>query len=137
VGVEIDLETYARISADLAEGDRPPREILAAHEISDDAWSAATLYWNNAMAEAARHDPGLAIRFSELFAAAQDAKKPLAPLDVNGWADLVTDVESLGLARALQKRQLSNADYFRLVRHWAKALGQDPALSRAYAARRE
>jgi hypothetical protein len=134
--VEIDLETYAKISADIAEGDVPYRDVLALHQITDQAWTDATLYWNRTIGEAAATDPALPIRFSDLFAAAQDAKKKLAPLDVQGWADLVTDVEGVGLARALAKRQLSNADYFRLVRHWAKALGRDAELSRAYAARR-
>ena len=135
--VEIDLETYAKISADIAEGDVPYDRVLLRHRVDDAAWNEATLHWNRTMGESAAVDPALAIRFSELFAAAQDAKKPLAPLDVLGWADLVSDVEAIGLARALAKRQLSNADYFRLVRHWAKALGRDAELNRAYLDRRD
>lgn len=134
--VEIDLDAYARISADLAEGDRPMREVLEAYGVAEAAWNDATLHWNVTMAEAARTDPSMAIRFSELFAAAQDAKKPIAPLDVAGYAALVNDVEAIGLARALAARQLSNADYFRLVRHWARAIARDPALSRQYDAMR-
>lgn len=130
--MEIDLEAYAKISADLAEGDRPTREVLESYGVAESAWNDATLHWNVTMAEAARTDPSMAIRFSELFAAAQDAKKPIAPLDVAGYADLVNDVEAVGLARALAKRQLGNADYFRLVRHWARALARDPELSRTY-----
>lgn len=139
--MEIDLEAYAKISADIAEGDVSYQDILKLHQISDKAWNDATLYWNRTMAESAAlaSDPAesLPVRFSELFAAAQDAKKPLAPLDAVGWADLVTDVENIGLARALAKRQLSSADYFRLVRHWAKTLGRDLEANRAYSARRD
>ncbi len=137
--MEIDLATYAKISADLAEGDVPYRDILTLYGIDDAAWNAATLDWNRKLAETSSEegDANLAVRFSDLFSAAQDAKKPIAPLDVNGWADLVTDVESIGLPRALGRRQLSHADYFRLVRHWAKAISHDPATSRAYSARRD
>lgn len=137
--MEIDLETYARISADLAEGDVSYRDILQRHGIDDESWNAATLDWNRRMAETSsiEGEGNLAIRFSELFSAAQDAKKPIAPLDVNGWADLVTDVESIGLPRALARRQLGHADYFRLVRHWAKAVGRDAETARAYSARRD
>lgn len=136
MGVEIDLLRYATISADLAEGDRTMSEVLEAHGISQEAWDAASKRWTTAMAEGARVSPELAIAFSDAFAAAQDAKKALPPYDVLGWATLVNDVEEIGLARALAKRQISKADYFRLVRHWAKAIATDPALSKAYAAAR-
>ena len=88
------------------------------------------------MAEEARVSPALAIAFSEAFATAQDAKKPLPALDVLGWAALVNEIEAIGLARALGKRQLSKADYFRLVRHWAKAIAtRSRARKRVFAPR--
>lgn len=131
--MQIDLARYATISADLAEGDRSMKDVLEAHGLAQAEWDAASLHWATRMAEEARVSPELAIAFSEAFAKAQDAKKPLPPYDVVGYATLMNEVESLGLARALGKRQISKADYFRLIRHWAKAIASDVALSKAYA----
>lgn len=124
---EIDLVRFATVSADLAEGDRTMREVLEAHGIDDAKWDEASRHWSS---------PEWTIAFGEAFAAAQDAKKPIPPYDVVGWATLVNDVQEIGLARALAKRQISKADYFRLVRHWAKAIATNVELSKAYAAAR-
>ena len=55
-----------------------------AASIDDESWNAATLDWNRRMAETlsiegeGNRDP-----LSELFSAAQDAKRPIVPSDVN------------------------------------------------------
>jgi len=134
--VEIDLATYARISADIAEGDVPVSAILEREKLTDAEWTAVTVRWSQRMAEPGQ--AGFALEFSDAFAAAQDAKKALPKLGVEDWARLVTAMEedTRGPVPALRAQGLGLADHARLVRHWAKRLASDPALARAYDAAR-
>lgn len=133
----VDLFTYATISADIAEGDRPVAEVLRERQLSDAQWTEASLFWARRMGEDARDgEARVALAFSEAFARAQDAKRPLPPLDVEGWATLVHEIDVAGaLGPALVARGLSSADHSRLVRHWAKAIATEPALAARYSAR--
>jgi len=127
---EMDLETYAAISADLAEGAAPIGAVLAACGLDEASWTNAALAWGERIAADAR-DGGaasLAAAFSTAFARAQDARRPLPTMDAEAWGELVADAEVLGLGRALAARRLSSADHARLVRHWARALAVEPAL---------
>jgi hypothetical protein len=129
----IDLVAYAIISADLAEGDRPVADVLEERKISLDAWTEVTTHWAKAMAaDAATGTPALVLEFSDHFAKAQDAKKPLPPLDIRSWALLKRDVDHLGPHKALAARGLALADYSRLVRHWAKAIATNRDLAAAF-----
>lgn len=133
----IDLATYAEISAEIAEGDRPVADVLGQRGLTDAQWSDATTFWTRRMGEdASTGEPRLALEFSDAFARAQDALRPLVTLSVEEWARLRNDIDAEGVAPALAARGLRLADYARLVRHWAKALASSPALARAYEAAR-
>jgi hypothetical protein len=137
----IDLIAHATISAEIAEGDRPLADILRERGLTDEQWTEATLFWTQRMAEDARGgEPRVALAFSDAFARAQDARRPLVQMSVEEWAALVTAAEQSGVAVAVAARGLRMADYFRLVRHWAKALasgaGDGAPLARAYEAAR-
>lgn len=128
---------YAEISAELAEGDRPVADVLRERGLTDAQWSDATAFWTRRMAEDARTgEPRIALEFSDAFARAQDARRPLVPLSVEEWARLRSDIDADGVAPSLAARGLRLADYSRLVRHWAKALASSPELARAYRAAR-
>lgn len=122
----IDLAMFAAVSADLAEGDRPFSEVLAAKNLTDAQWMEATVFWGQRMGEHA-------IAFSEAFAQAQDAKRPLAPLSVSEWFELGRAIDSLGLPKALAHHALGLADYSRLIRHWAKKIATDSSVRRELA----
>jgi hypothetical protein len=132
----ITLFDHAQIAAELAEGDQTLKAVLDAHELTESQWNESTLYWMQRMgddvlanAERAR----IPIVYSDAFSQAQDAKKPLPPLDVEQYAELVAAVQAEGdPARPLAVRSLSNADYLRLSRHFAKAMAADAALSQRY-----
>ncbi|MBX3231365.1 MAG: hypothetical protein KIT84_10505 [Labilithrix sp.] len=122
----IDLTAYAAVSADLAEGDRTFSEVLAARDLTDAQWMDATLYWGQRMGEHA-------IAFSDAFAQAQDAKRPLVSLSVAEWFALERAIDTRGLPKALRERSLGLADYSRLIRHWAKKIATDSNVQRELA----
>jgi hypothetical protein len=123
----IDLFAFARISAAAAEGDRPLAEILAKESLTDTHWTEVTLFWARRMGEDARNaEPRVALAFSDAFARAQDALKPVIVLAPEAWDALVLAIDDApdGPARVLAERGLGMADFSRLTRHWARALAQ-------------
>jgi hypothetical protein len=132
----ITLFDHAQIAAELAEGDRPVRAVLDAHELTESQWNESTLYWMQRMGDDVQVNGEramIAVVYSDAFSKAQDASKPLPPMDVEQYADLVAAIQTEGDPhRPLAVRSLSNADYLRLSRHFAKAMAADPALSQRY-----
>jgi hypothetical protein len=127
----ITLFAYAAISADMAEGDAPAEKVLEGHALTMAQFTESSVFWTRRMGE----DPRVTAAFSDAFTKAQDAKKPLVTLSVEEWAALAAAIEDAGAPQPpLAARKLSTADYMRLVRHWAKALGADPNLARAHEA---
>ncbi len=123
----VDLFTFARISATAAEGDRPLAEILAEESLTEARWTEVTLFWAHRMGEDARNaEPRVALAFSDAFAKAQDAWKPLVVLSPEAWDALVLAIDEApdGPTRVLAERGLGMADFSRLTRHWARALAR-------------
>jgi hypothetical protein len=125
----IDLETFAIISAEIAEGDRSLLAILDAHELTENDWLVASMHYNQLLAA---DDAGaMGAEFSAAFTRAQDALRPLPAMEPEDWAELQHLVATNGNG-VLASRGLSTPDFLRLSRHWAKRLGKDPPLAKRY-----
>ena len=127
------MEDHARISAEVAEGTHDEAEVLKRHGLSADEWNDATRHWMTALAEDVQRlgaDARLAIEYSDSFASHQQSLK--APLDMSPerWAELEYDIErSEAPDVPLSSRQMSLADYMRLVRVFAKRMAEEPAVA--------
>lgn len=134
----VTLEDHARISAQIAEGDRPLAAILEPLKLTEAAWNEATMHWMGRIGDetlARGKDAELPHVYSRAFSDAQDAIKPVPPSDAASYAKLVVDVQLAGgPARPLAARGLSMADYLRLSRHWAKVLSSDPEQEKIFSA---
>ncbi|KYF68179.1 hypothetical protein BE11_36390 [Sorangium cellulosum] len=132
----VTLFDYAEISAELAEGDRALARVLEVRGLTEAQWNEATLYWmrrmgDDVMAHAER--ARIPIVYSDAFARAQDALKPLPAMDIEGYAALVGAIQATGSpAQPLAARGLSTADYLRLSRHFARAMAADAEQSRRF-----
>ncbi len=137
----ITLFDHAQIAAELAEGDRTLEAVLDARQLTESQWNESTLYWMQRMGDdvlANAEHARIPIVYSDAFSQAQDARKPLPPMTVEQYAELVAAVQAeADPAQPLAARSLSNADYLRLSRHFAKAMAADPALSQRYFERLE
>ena len=125
------LESFADLSAAVAEGDRLLPDVLAAAGLATAAWHEVSAHYTRLLAFDASGEGVLAERFAMRFATAQDALRPLPALTVEAWAELVVEVGARG-SEALAARGLSEPDYQRLARHWPRALGKDRALAKRY-----
>jgi hypothetical protein len=126
---KLSLTQHAEISAQLAEGTRPQREVLNEPELSEAEWNHATQFWMLRIAEDTQtHGAAatLGILYSDAFAKAQDGLKGVIEMAPEQWATLSVEIQQQGPARPLARRNLSNSDYIRLARHFARVLSSDP-----------
>jgi hypothetical protein len=132
----ITLFDHAQIAAEIAEGNRSTADILDAHRLTEAQWAESTIHWMTRMGDDVReHGEKARIPhvYSDAFAKAQDALKPVPPSDAAAYAKLVVDIQIAGgPAEPVAARGLSMADYLRLSRHWARVLSEDPAEGKAF-----
>jgi hypothetical protein len=128
----VDLGTYAKIAAELAEAGAARAAILRACGLDELRWGVIERGFLVRIATAAlRGDPSLALELDELYVRAQESLGPTDPtrsLDRYAW--LVARLELGHDAAALFAADgLSLADWSRLHRAWTKRLVADPALA--------
>ena len=136
----IDLETYARIAAELAERREPRAAVLGRRALSESHWLEIEKSWLLRVATAAlAGDAAFGQEVDRWFMAAQDASGSSAEpaRSVEDYARLMVRIEAgddLGVLLAAEK--LSPADWARLQRAWTKRIAADPAARAAYGAAR-
>jgi hypothetical protein len=132
---KLSLADHAALSAHLAEGTRSQQEVLAERGVSENEWNDATRFWMMHLAkdtELHGVNATLAITYSDVFAKAQSQLKATSNMAPEEWATLSVEIQQQGLARPLAVRNLSNADYIRLVRHFAQLLSANPSAHERY-----
>jgi len=128
----ISLETYALISAALAEGGEGRTETLRRHGFDEDAWMLEERGWLTRMADAATQgDTQPAARYGELFVEAQDklAGAGEGQESVEEYAALKADIEAADdPASVLEERKMTLAAWLRMDRRWTRRAMDDQAL---------
>jgi hypothetical protein len=131
----IDLATYAKISAELAEKREPRAAVLRACGLTELVWLRVEQGWLVRIATAAmRGDPSLATELDRLYTAAQDSFGPTDPTrPLDHYATLVARMEAgEDPADTLAADGLSLADWGRLQRAWTRRLANDAALASTF-----
>ncbi len=129
----LSLAAYAQISAELAEETEPRKEVLKRHDLDEDQWALEEHGWLGKMAVGTlNNDGGLAVRFGDLFVAAQDelggAEVTKSPDEYTTIAVQLETAEEP--AAVLTAHSMTLADWLRLERKYRNARKDDPALSR-------
>lgn len=126
----ISLEKHAQISAEIAEGVAREADVLKSYGITTEEWTEATRYHMTAIAEdAQRHgiDAQLAVKYSDSFSEHQQGLKPALNMTPEQWSELQFDIDRESSTEIpLASRQMSLADYMRLVRIYAKRIAEEP-----------
>ena len=130
----MDLDTFARISAEVAEGTALLDDALARHGVTRASWETAQAATLRAVAEEAMGDgpTPLGDAYAEALAQARDALAAVPELTPEAWAELSAAVAAKG-APALAARGLRAPDYLRLSRRWSRVLASEPAIAERYA----
>src|SRR5512145_1338293 len=127
------LEDHAKISAEIAEGQETEAEVLKRYALTSEQWNDVTLEVMTAIADDVQKngvEATLAIQYSDVFAAHQQSLKPASAMTPEQWAELQFDIEREGSPeRPLLTRQMSLADYMRVMRVFAKRIAEEPEIA--------
>src|SRR5690606_27349533 len=116
---ELDLETYAELSAALAVAGPARERLLAEHGLDEERWNAIEEAWDAALSRAEEQHgdadgvPPLVARFAELFRRAQQAQnqgQEIVPFELYVR---ITRAVSRGrdVAQVLERHRISLAAY--------------------------
>jgi len=128
---QLPLQTYATVSAHVAEGEPFASKALTAHHLDGRGWAQEERAWLTAIADDAAKGPegeGLALQVSAAVQAAQDALGPDEPArDLNSYVAMRVAIEDQGdPARTLAEQQMTLAAWMRLDRAWSRRGKEDP-----------
>jgi hypothetical protein len=128
----IPLEVYAATSAELAEAREPRGDVLQRRRLDEGAWALEERAWLEKMARGANKGDGtLAVRYGELFMAAQDrlAGPGEAARTLADYAAIRAAMERAGdPSPILQQRSMSLSAWMRLDRRFTAEAAADPAV---------
>jgi hypothetical protein len=135
--VDLDLETYARIAAELALAGAARADVLAKHGLDEDAWDDIDDGWQERLSAAddeVEAEDGVAPLVALFLAAYQAAQQGLAPpISIETLALVTRLVETSGdLGSALARSGVTLLDYVRGSEHWAPRLASDPDVARRF-----
>lgn len=129
----IELETYATVSAALAETPKERDKVLERYGFDEEKWMIEERAWLELFAVDAMEQKGeLGAHYGELFLRAQDAlatpeEERLTLLD---YAGLRADMQrAIDPSVVLDRAKISLAQYMRLERRWLAKAEADPGLA--------
>ncbi|UQA55437.1 hypothetical protein [Polyangium aurulentum] len=133
--MDLDLEAYATVMAELAAAGDARTEVLARHGLDEDRWDAIDSHWqerlSEALAEEAEGIPALLAAYTAAYAAAQRALTPPMPLEQ--FARVTRLLQATGdLQAALAKVGVTLSDFVRSNEHWSRRMAEDPAEERRF-----
>jgi hypothetical protein len=133
--MDLTIEAYAALMAELAAAGDARAEVLARHGLDEPRWAAIDDTWQAQLSEAlAEEGDGVAELVSRYAAAYKAAQESLgAPITVEQFAQVSRRFQTSGdLHAALAKTGVSLADYVRAAEHWSRLLATDPDVERRF-----
>ena len=131
----VDLETYARIAATLAERPGARGATLAEHRLDESRWMEIEKTWLLRVATASlQKDLSLGEELDRAYTAAQASLGPTDPTrSLEEYAKLMARIEGgEDVASVARSAGMSLGDWARLSRAWTARLAQDPAIGEAF-----
>jgi len=136
-----DVDTYATITAELAQPETPREVVLARHGLDEESWVALDHYWQDRLSSALDEDvegvPPLIAAYAAAFERARAAaRKHATILPIERFADATREIQRRGdPVAALKHVGVSLEDFLRANEHWTKAMISDPDLLQRFRSR--
>lgn len=135
--MDLDVEAYARVMAELAAAGEARADVLAAHGLDEDRWSTIDTHWQDRLSEALDDEsdgaPPLIAAYASAYEAAQRSLSPLIPLEQ--FAQVTRLLHATGdLRAALARTGVAFSDYVRGSEHWSRQITADPEVERRFEA---
>lgn len=134
-GVDLDIEAYARLMAELASAGPKRAEILRSHHLNEDGWSAIDVAWQARLSEALDEEGDGVLTLLAAYAAAYEtAQRSLSPpISLERFAQVTRLLQTGGdLGAALTRAGVTFPDYVRGSEHWSRRLAGDPEIERRF-----
>jgi hypothetical protein len=135
--VDLSIETYAQVMAELASAGGARAEVLRRHGLDEARWEKIDERWQARISEAMDQDPeddGVPEIVSVYAAAYDAAQRAIAPpISLEDFAMVTRLLDASGDLRAsLAKVGVSLADYVRATEHWSKQFAGDEEVERRF-----
>lgn len=133
--MELTIESYAVVMAELASAGDARAEVLARHGLNEASWDAIDTHWQGRLSEALDQDDDGGSEIVSAYAAAyESAQRALAPpISLAEFALVTRLFQASGDLRAsLSKAGVTLADYVRGTEHWSRRLATDPEVERRF-----
>ena len=133
--MELDLEAYARVMAELAAAGEARAGVLSRHGLDEAAWGALDARFQERLSEALNAEgdgiPALVALYTETYEAAQRALT--LPISLEQFASVTRLLQATGdLRAALAKVGVTMAAYIRGAEHWTRRIAESPELERRF-----
>jgi hypothetical protein len=135
--VDLDIEGYARVMAELSAAGPARAEVLARNGLDEDRWDALDAHFQARLSEALDEDgDGVSALIAAHASAYEAAQRALmAPISLEQFAQVTRLLHAAGDVRAaLAKVGVALSDYVRASEHWSPQLANDPELERRFEA---
>jgi len=133
--VDLTLEAYAQVMAELASAGEAREAALARHGLDEARWEAIDAHFQAELSAALDvDDDGIPAILSAYAAAYEAAQRALAPpISIEQFARVTRLLQASGDVRAsLAKVGVTLADYVRGSEHWSRRLAGDEELERRF-----
>jgi hypothetical protein len=133
--VDLSIEAYAQVMAELASAGDARAAALARHGLDEARWEAIDARWQAEISAALdADDDGIPAILSAYAAAYEAAQRALAPpISIEQFARVTRLLQASGDVRAsLAKVGVTLADYVRGSEHWSRRLAGDEELERRF-----
>jgi hypothetical protein len=135
IRVDLDIEAYAAVMAELAAAGDARSEVLARRGLDEDQWDALDSEWQARLSEALDDEgdgvPALVARYAAAYEAAQRALGD--PLPLEQFARVTRLLQATGdMQAALAREGVTLSDYIRSSEHWSRRMTEDPAEARRF-----
>jgi hypothetical protein len=133
--VELTIEAYAALMAELAAAGDARAEVLARHGLDEARWEAIDAHWQQRLSDALDEEGDGVAEILSAHAAAYEAaqRAAAAPISLEQLAQVTRLFQASGDLRAsLAKVGVTLADYVRGTEHWSRRLAEDPELERRF-----
>jgi hypothetical protein len=125
---QISIESYAAISAELAQKGVARVAVLQSHQLTVTGWAAVDRHWTRAIAEQTeRGERVLLTAFDAAYIASQERFR--RPIGVAEYARILVGLERGNISRVLVELELQLGDLMRLQRVWTKRIDDIPELA--------
>lgn len=133
--MDLELEAYAILMAELAAAGDARTAILARRGLDEERWEAIDAGWQARLSEALVDDvDGVPALLATYTAAYQTAQRALAPpLPLEQFARVTRLLQATGdVQAALAKVGVTLSEFVRSSEHWSRRIAEDPAEERRF-----